>query len=166
MREHKDSEYDCNFVGTRASESQIRSLGVLQRCRSYLVKFRRPYPIQTVTPLSYWTSLADYQALSKGYHDDIAHYFEKYDIPKNPTYKTHNIARMGCSSCPAYKGWELDQAQDPTDERMGQLKLNLTILKKTEPERFEESVQTLLKHGGLNPKVYKIISELHIQKLL
>lgn len=163
----KEGKYDLNLVGTRASESQIRKLGVLQRCRSYLVKFRKPYPIQTLTPLSYWTCLTDYQGVSKGYHDDIIHYFQKYDIPVNPTYKTHNIERMGCSSCPAYMGWEIDQARDPTSHRMGQLRLNLLILKKTEPERFQKSIQTLLNYKGkLNPKAYEIIDELSPQKLL
>lgn len=168
LKENRRKEkYDLNIVGTRASESQMRSLGVLQRCRSYLVKFRRIYPIQTLTPLSYWTSINDYQALSKGYHDDILHYFDKYDIPLNPTYKIHNIVRMGCSSCPAYKGWEIDQARDPTNHRMGQLRQNLLILKKTEPERFLASMKVLTSYKGkFNPKVYDIINELSPQKLL
>jgi len=160
-------KFDLNFVGTRASESQMRSLGVLQRCRSYVKHFRIPYPIQILTPLSFWTSIFDYQALAKGYHDDIWHYFEKYDIPINPAYEAHNIVRMGCASCPAYKGWEIDQARDPTEHRMGQLRQNLIILKKTEPERFEEAIQNLFNYKGkLNPKVYDIINELSPQKTL
>lgn len=123
--------YDCSFVGTRAEENQNRSLGVLQRCRSYLVKTRTAYPIRVVTPLSFWKSV------------DVLEYIHRFGIPKNPVYEIHNIKRMGCASCTAYIGWEIDHAKDPTLERFGQLKKNLLFLRDTEPERFQQSIETL-----------------------
>lgn len=127
----KDERYDLNFVGTRAQESQIRSLGVLQRCRSYFQTTRRAYPIQTVTPLSFWKGV------------DILEYFSRYNIPKNPVYDIHKIDRMGCASCPAHIGWEERLARDPTNEGFGMLKMNLTILKKTDESRLQESITRL-----------------------
>lgn len=127
----KDQRYDCHFIGTRADESQIRSLGVLQRCRSYLIKSRRPYPMQAVTPLSFWKAV------------DVLEYFHRYKIPKNPVYGIHNIERMGCASCPAHKYWELRLARDPTEEGFGMLKKNLEILKETDIPRLENSIKTL-----------------------
>ena len=123
--------FDLNFVGTRAQESQMRSLGVLQRCRSYLQKTRRPYPIHVITPLSFWKGV------------DILEYFARYEIPKNPTYDIHNLERMGCASCPAHKFWEERLARDPTDEGFGMLKMNLKILAETDPLRLEGSLEAL-----------------------
>ncbi|KKN76211.1 hypothetical protein LCGC14_0372370 [marine sediment metagenome] len=127
----KDQRYDCHFIGTRAQESQIRSLGVLQRCRSYLIKSRRPYPMQAVTPLSFWKAV------------DVLEYFHRYIIPQNPTYSVHNIDRMGCASCPAHKNWETRLARDPTEEGFGMLKQNLKILAKTDVPRLKNSIKTL-----------------------
>lgn len=127
----KDQRYDCVFVGTRAEESQIRSLGVLQRCRSYFVKSRTAYPIQTVTPLSFWKAV------------DVLEYFHRYKIPKNPVYGIHNLKRIGCASCPAHKDWELRLARDPTEEGFGMLKQNLKILKETDIPRLEKSIKNL-----------------------
>lgn len=129
-----DERYDLHFVGTRAEESRIRSLGVLQRCRSYEIKTRFPYPIRVLTPLSYWRAV------------DVLEYFHRYNIPKNPTYAVHNIKRMGCASCPAYKGWEINMANDPTAQGFGMLKKNLSILKDTESERFTVSIKVLQKY--------------------
>lgn len=136
----KEERYDLVFVGTRAQESQMRSLGVLQRCRSYLQKTRTPYPKQVVTPLSFWTD------------SDIMQYYATRMLPRNPTYEIHNLKRMGCASCPAYIGWEKDQASDPTGERFGMLKQNLKMMKKfidkgTEsPERLTKSIAELKKY--------------------
>jgi len=126
-----DQRYDCHFIGTRAEESQMRSLGVLQRCRSYLIKTRHPYPIRACTPLSFWNKT------------DIYEYFHRYNLPQNPTYQIHNLDRMGCASCPAHKNWEIRLANDPTEEGFGMLKQNLTILKETEPERLKQSILIL-----------------------
>ncbi len=141
----KDERYDCSFIGTRAEESQMRSLGVLQRCRSYLIKTRKPYPIQAVTPLSFWKKA------------DIYEYFARYKLPINPTYAVHNLERMGCASCPAHKNWEIRLASDPTSEGFGMLNQNLKILKSTEPERLEKSINTL--KDFLKSKDSKILTE-------
>lgn len=135
-----DKRFDLVLVGTRAEESQIRSLGVLQRCRSYLQKTRTPYPKRVLTPLSFWHTT------------DIDEYYKRYNIPRNPTYKIHNIERMGCASCPAHIGWEIRLAKDPTNEGFGMLKQNLKIMKETillgteDPNRLVESIQNLKHH--------------------
>lgn len=140
----KDERYDCHFVGTRAEESRMRAMGVLQRCRSYVIKSRFPYQIRAVTPLSFWTKI------------DIYEYYSRYHIPRNPTYTIHNIDRMGCASCPAHKFWEVRLALDPTTEGRGMLKQNLKILKSTQPERYAESIKLLTKRN----LVPEIIAEL------
>jgi len=141
-----EHRYDCHFVGTLAIESRIRRLGVLQRCRSYLTKYDKPYKIQTVTPLSFW--------LKK----DIADYMTMFQIPLNPAYTIHNQQRLGCASCPAHKNWELRLAQDPTSEGLGMLKRNLIILKETDMDRFNSSIQLLQKHK----LVPQLINELQL----
>lgn len=75
---------------------------------------------------------------------------------KNPALvggvrKFESIERMGCASCPAYKGWERDQASDPTAERFGMLKQNLKKIKDfifrgtEEPDKLEKSIKELKK---------------------
>lgn len=123
--------YDLHFIGTRAQESRMRQMSVLQRCRTYLITSMFPHPIRAVTPLSYWKK------------EDIYEYYSRYNIPKNPAYKAHNLTRMGCSSCPAHKNWEVRLAVDPTNEGFGMLKMNLNILKKTDPERLDGSLNVL-----------------------
>lgn len=136
----KNERFDLVLIGTRAQESQMRSLGVLQRCRSYLQKTRTPYPKQVLTPLSFW------------HFTDIEKYYKIYNIPKNPVYEIHDVERMGCASCPAHIGWEIRLAKDPTEEGFGMLKQNLKIMKQTvlagteEPERLENSIKTLQKY--------------------
>lgn len=169
-----EERYDCHFVGTRAEESQIRSLGVLQRCRSYQIKTRKAYPIQTVTPLSFLTThkwknhQGEWKEQSKYLkngklrkntkkifvpHDDqtkpendIEMYFKKWNMPVDPTYEIHNIERMGCASCPAHLGWEKRLARDPTEEGFGMLKQNFKIMANTETGRLEKSIETLKKY--------------------
>lgn len=219
--QNKEERFDCHFVGTRAEESQMRSLGVLQRCRSYEISTRYPYPIHACTPLSFltknkWKSnqgtfvkkhkriqrikyhhkptpeeMFDYEDLDpyvvedfplrykfkntqfdtfiskeiimipydhftpfkteKIPENDIELYYQKWGIPKNPCYSIHNLKRMGCASCPAYKGWEKDQASDPTEDRFGMLKQNLKkmkefILRGTEKQsRLDNSIKALKK---------------------
>ena len=127
-------KYDLNFVGTRAEESRMRAMSVLQRCRSYDTKTVFGFKIRTLTPIMFWRK------------EDVSKYYAKYDIPKNPTYKIHNITRMGCASCPAYRYWEVDMLNDPTDERYKMLKLNLKILSETQPERYQQSLDTIKKY--------------------
>lgn len=136
----EDERYDCHFVGTRAEESRMRAMAVLQRCRSYVITSRFPYHIRAVTPLSFWVK------------SDIYEYYARYNIPKNPTYEIHNIDRMGCASCPAHRFWEIRLANDPTSEGQGMLKQNLKILKATQPERYNASIE-LLKKKKLVPEL-------------
>lgn len=148
--------YDCHFVGTRAEESRMRAMSLLQRCRSYIVKTIFPYPIRTVTPLSYWVKA------------DIYEYYARYNIPKNPAYKAHNMDRMGCASCPAHKFWEIRLAKDPTNEGFGMLKQNFKILKETEPERLVKSIQ-VLKRYIKKKESYKELSDdsrMKVEKLI
>ena len=153
----EDQRYDLVLVGTRAQESQIRSLGVLQRCRSYLQKTNVPYPKQVLTPLSFW------------HFTDIEQYYKKYNIPKNPVYEIHNIDRMGCASCPAHLNWETRLAKDPTEEGFGMLKQNLKILYETvqagseNPERLKKSIIKLQKY--LKSKESKELSDIMRNKL-
>ena len=171
----EDERYDCVFVGTRAEESQMRSLGVLQRCRTYLQKTRAAYPVRVVTPLSFFTTNVpkNHQGswndsilkkmkngkikrifrkgtkqfvYNKGEsvpENDIEKYYKKWDMPMNPTYDIHNIARMGCASCPAHIGWEIRLCKDPTEDGFGMLKMNLTKLRENEPDRFNESIKVI-----------------------
>lgn len=129
-----DNRYDCSFIGTRADESRMRAMSVLQRCRSYLITSMFPHPIRAVTPLSYF------------YDIDIQQYYVVYNIPQNPAYKAHNMERMGCASCPAHKNWEMRLVKDPTNEGFGMLKMNLKILSETEPQRFISSINNLEKY--------------------
>lgn len=153
LKNLQGQKFDCVFVGTRAEESQIRSLGVLQRCRSYFVKSRVAYPIQTVTPLSFWKAV------------DVLEYFHRYKIPKNPVYSIHNIERMGCASCPAHKYWEVRLARDPTDEGFGMLKQNLKILQATDLPRLEKSIMALDTYVRETPEIDHIHKERIIKML-
>ena len=144
----EEDRYDCHFIGTRAEESRMRAISVLQRCRTYMINKIFPYPIRAVTPLSFWLKT------------DIYEYYSRYNIPKNPAYKAHNIERMGCASCPAHLNWELRLANDPTNEGLGMLKMNLKILKETEPERYEKSIKLLKKHK-LVPDILSQLGEIN-----
>lgn len=138
----EDERYDLQFIGTRAEESRMRAIALLQKCRSYLHKTFVNYPMRAVTPLSYWTK------------EDIDKYYQVYNIPKNPAYKAHDMERMGCASCPAHKEWEIRLAKDPTNEGFGMLKMNLKLMKQfidngTEnPQRLVDSIDTLEKFLG------------------
>lgn len=153
MKQMPENErYDCHFVGTRAEESRMRRISVLQRCRTYLITKMFPYPIRACTPLSFWSK------------SDIYEYYSRYNIPRNPAYKAHNLTRMGCASCPAFKNWELQLANDPTHEGLGMLKQNLIILKNTEPERYQKSIDLLRKHS-LVPEIISQVESLPIENI-
>jgi 3'-phosphoadenosine 5'-phosphosulfate sulfotransferase (PAPS reductase)/FAD synthetase len=136
----KEERYDCQFIGTRAEESHMRSLAVLQKCRTSILKTFVNYPMRAVTPLSFWTM------------EDTQEYYKRYNIPKNPAYNAHDMERMGCASCPAHKYWEIRLAKDPTNEGFGMLRQNFKILKQTitdgteNPNRINESVKVLQKY--------------------
>jgi 3'-phosphoadenosine 5'-phosphosulfate sulfotransferase (PAPS reductase)/FAD synthetase len=131
--------YNLQFVGTRAEESKMRAMSVLQRCRTYMFKHFAKYPIRTCTPLSFWTM------------EDTQKYYLVHGIPKNPAYKAHDMERMGCASCPAHRYWATRLAKDPTNEGFGMLRQNFKILKETEANgtekkgRLQESVVELKK---------------------
>ena len=78
----KEERYDLQFVGTRAQESHMRAIAVMQRCRTSILKTFVNYPMRAVTPLSFWTM------------EDTQEYYKRYDIPKNPAYKAHEMERM------------------------------------------------------------------------
>lgn len=240
----EEDRFDLHFIGTRAEESRMRQMSVLQRCRTYLITSMFPYPIRAVTPLAYFTKRVykkhqcheeviekeitefvnicicghdDHQHLdiynpdseeeaqtchdcdckkykqvsskkvktgkfvsetkwvpNKGEtapEDDIELYYQKYGIPKNPTYPIHNLTRMGCSSCPAHLNWEARLAVDPTNEGFGMLRQNFKIMKETDPERLIKSIGVIQKvldgklqgEGKLNesnrPRLEALITE-------
>lgn len=136
----EEDRYDCHFIGTRAEESRMRAMSLLQRCRTYLITSMFPYPIRACTPLGYWKMVDTYE------------YYHRYNIPKNPAYKAHDMERMGCASCPAHINWEIRLAKDPTNEGFGMLRQNFKILKETvfngteNQDRLIKSVNTLVKY--------------------
>lgn len=136
----KEERYDCQFVGTRAEESSMRKISLMQRCRTYIHKSFVNYEMRVVTPLSYWTM------------EDTQKYYKVHNIPKNPAYKAHEMERMGCASCPAHKYWEIRLAKDPTNEGFGMLRQNFKILKQTIADgtekdgRLDESLNVLKKY--------------------
>ena len=117
----------------------MRALAVLQKCRTSILKTFVNYPMRAVTPLSFWTM------------EDTQEYYKRHGIPKNPAYEAHAMERMGCSSCPAHKYWEIRLAKDPTNEGFGMLKQNFKILKQTIEDgtenhnRLETSISVLKK---------------------
>ena len=159
----KEERYDLQFIGTRAQESHMRAIAVMQRCRTSILKTFVNYPMRAVTPLSFWTM------------EDTQEYYKRYNIPKNPAYKAHDMERMGCASCPAHKWWEIRLAKDPTNEGFGMLKQNFKILKQTiedgteNPERLKESIKTLKRYlkkkesktltGPQRERIEKLIQE-------
>ena len=103
----------------------------MMNCRTYSSRYHRPYVSRTCTPLSFWTD------------SDIERYLKDNDIDKCPVYKIHNQDRMGCASCPAHIGWEKRLAEDPTETGVGMLKMNMRILRVTQPNRFWNGLSRL-----------------------
>jgi len=63
---------------------------------------------------------------------------------------------MGCASCPAHKQWEKRLAEDPTETGIGMLKMNLQILRVTQPNRFWNSISRLYKdHQDICDEILK-----------
>lgn len=154
----EDSRYDLQFVGTRAEESAMRKISLMQRCRSYIHKSFVKYPMRVATPISYWVD------------SDIDQYYEKYNIPKNPAYLAHDQDRMGCASCPAHKNWEIRLAKDPTNEGFGMLKMNFKLMKQfidegTEnPDRIINSIKVLEKY--ITSEDSKSLTDVQRQKVI
>nr|UVF62649.1 adenine nucleotide alpha hydrolase [Yangshan Harbor Nitrososphaeria virus] len=127
-KQSRKKRWDLVFVGTRAEESRARRFSVMMNCRTYSSRYHRPYVSRTCTPLSFWTD------------SDIERYLKDNDIKKCPVYKIHNQERMGCASCPAHVGWEKRLTEDPTESGKGMFKMNMRILRVTQPNRFWNSL--------------------------
>lgn len=128
--------FDLSMHGSRASENQNRRLNVLLHCRTYDTSYARHYKIRTVIPIAFFTQKDDPQSKGRGWNDDIGQYFDKYNIPINPAYEAHDLTRLGCQSCTAFKTWTLNQLKDPTGDSQKLLLLNLRIMRVTQPNRF------------------------------
>lgn len=137
-KQKKYMRHQLVLVGIRAEESQARRFSVMMHCRTFTTRHKRPYVSRTLTPLAFWKSA------------DIERFFKDTGLEKCPVYKAHNQTRMGCASCPAHKNWEKRLAEDPTETGVGMLKMNLQILRVTQPNRFWNSISRLYKdHQGM-----------------
>jgi 3'-phosphoadenosine 5'-phosphosulfate sulfotransferase (PAPS reductase)/FAD synthetase len=132
-KQKKYMRHQLVLVGIRAEESQARRFSVMMHCRTFTTRHKRPYISRTLTPLAFWKSA------------DIERFFKDTGLEKCPVYKAHNQTRMGCASCPAHKNWEKRLAEDPTETGVGMLKMNLQILRVTQPNRFWNSISRLYK---------------------
>ena len=130
-KQKKYQRHELVMVGIRAEESRARKFSVMMHCRTFSTRHKRPYVSRTLTPLAFWTA------------KDIERFFEERGLEKCPVYKIHNQERMGCASCPAHVSWEKRLAEDPTGTGVGMLKLNLQILRVTQPNRFWNSISRL-----------------------
>lgn len=139
--------FDLSMHGSRASENQNRRLNVLLHCRTYDTSSARHYKIRTVIPIAFLTQADDPQAKSRGWNDDIGQYFEKYKIPLNPAYEAHDLTRLGCQSCTAFKTWTKNQIKDPTGDSQKLLLLNLRVMRVTQPNRFVNECAILRKEN-------------------
>lgn len=133
-KQSRKKRFDLVFVGIRAEESLARRTGVKMNCRTFDSRYHRPYISRTCWPLAFWTN------------EDIERYIKETGIEKCPSYKIHNIERMGCASCPAHKYWEKGLAEDPTGHGRGMLIMNLQILRVTQPNRFWNSMSRLFEN--------------------
>ena len=133
----------------------MRSLGVLQRCCSYLQKTRIPYPKQVLTPLSFW------------------HFADVGNITKDITFRetlfikyTMWIEWLCLMSCTYRMGNTISKR--PTEEGFGMLKQNFKIMYDTVQVETEEPIRfdNQLRHykNTWNQKilrVYQIIWEIN-----
>ena len=130
-KQKKYQRHELVLVGIRAEESRARKFSVMMHCRTFSTRHKRPYVSRTLTPLAFWTA------------KDIDRFFEEKGLEKCPVYKIHNQTRMGCASCPAHVNWEKRLAEDPSETGIGMLKMNLQILRVTQPNRFWNSISRL-----------------------
>lgn len=143
-KQKKYQRHELIIVGIRAEESRARKFSVMMHCRTFSTRHKRPYVSRTLTPLAFWTA------------KDIDRFFEERGLEKCPVYKIHNQERMGCASCPAHVNWEKRLAEDPTGTGVGMLKLNLQILRVTQPNRFWNSISRLYeKHQDICDEILK-----------
>jgi len=78
------------FSGVSAVESRQRMLTACQYGSSYYAK-RDGYT--KIHPLAYWTQ------------DEVWQYIKDENLPINPAYEKHDLIRLGCMFCTAYKNW-------------------------------------------------------------
>ena len=159
LKSDKGKYLKCSFDGRRAAESQNRSRTILQRCRSYLTKHKRPREIQTCLPMGFWTD------------DDIHNYMTKNLIPLCPSYEIHKLDRMGCRDCTAYKSWLIKELQDPTGMGISSARRNLEFMKKTEPERMYDLIEYTVRQKEIHKLDFhkdanKVLDEFRNQKTL
>ncbi len=149
----------CSFDGRRAVENRNRSRNILQRGCTYETDFERPRKIRAFLPIAYFTD------------EDRNRFLIENFIPVCPAYENHNIERMGCRDCVAYKSWIINLATDPTDLGVNDLKRNLTFMKEHQPDRMIDEIkysihQIHLNKIKVNHKAMQVLSEFTGQQLL
>ena len=149
----------CSFDGRRAEENQNRRRTILQRCRTYETDHKRPRKIRTCLPLGFWTE------------DNIHEYIKMNFIPLCPSYKEHDLSRMGCQDCAAYLDWLLVQLKDPSDLGIKTAKRNLEFMQRAEPKRMieviEYTIRKIKNHSiVLNPKAFELLDSFRVQQTL
>lgn len=115
----------CSFDGRRAEENENRSRLILQKCRSFETSHKRPRKFRVILPLGMWRDI------------DVNKFHKDNFIPINPAYKNHNLKRMGCRNCVAFKNWIVDQATDPTGLRTNDLLMNIQAMEKFDVQRLQ-----------------------------
>lgn len=115
----------CSFDGRRAEENNNRSRLILQHCRSFESGHKRPRKFRNILPMGMWRDT------------DIEEFAKQNFIPICPSYKIHNLQRMGCRNCVAYKSWIISQCSDPTGLRTNDLIKNLADMEKFDAERLK-----------------------------
>lgn len=127
-------KYQCSFDGRKASENNNRSRNILQRGCTYVTNFERPRPIRTFIPLAYLTD------------EDRDKFLIDNFVPICPAYEIHELDRMGCRNCVAYKKWIVNLAKEPTGLGAKDLQMNLEFMQKYEPERVKTELLYSLKY--------------------
>src|SRR3990167_6494441 len=112
----------CSFDGRRAEENNNRSRLLMQHCRSFESGHKRPRKFRNILPMGMWRD------------SDIMEFAKINFIPICPSYEIHNLLRMGCRNCVAYKSWMVSQSTDPTGLRTNDLKRNLADMERLEPD--------------------------------
>lgn len=149
----------CSFDGRLGVENNNRSRNALQRGCTYVTNFERPRPIRSFLPILYWT------------FEDSNKYIKDNFLPLCPSYEIHNLERMGCRNCVAYKSWMINLATNPTDLGSIDLKMNLGFMSKHEHIRMIEEIEYFFrtikrKNITVNPKALEVISSFIPQKTL
>ena len=157
--ENEGKYLKCSFDGRRAEENQNRRRTILQRCRTYETDYDLPRVFRKCLPLGFWTD------------KDVSTFIEQNFIPICPSYKIHDLTRMGCRDCTAFLDWLLVQLKDPTTLGINTAERDLLFMQKTEPERMAEVIEyTIRKINNhnivLNPKAFELLDRFRTQKTL